>query len=100
MMKSQGHRSCWASMLLLPIILVSVGAAPSAVLAQVTFHACYVPEIGAIYLIQISPTMLDCLQTSHVPIQWNDMGPVGPPGTPGLKGDPGEQGIAGPQGPK
>lgn len=84
MIKSQGQQSRWASMLLLPIILVSVGTTPSAALAQVTFHACYVPEIGAIYTIKTSPTTPSCLEVDHVEIQWNDMGPVGPPGTPGL----------------
>ena len=41
-----------------------------------TFHACYVPTVGAMYLIKLSGLPLGCLSTAHVEISWTDSGGV------------------------
>ncbi len=42
--------------------------------AQETVHACYVPDVGAVYLTQARGLPSDCLSSSHVPISWTDGG--------------------------
>jgi len=53
-------------------------AAATAAAAQApqTFHACYVPEIGALYVIRLAGLPDQCLAASHVEITWSEGGPV------------------------
>lgn len=37
-----------------------------------TFFACYVPDVGAIYMIKISGLPANCLSVSHVEISWTE----------------------------
>ncbi len=59
-------------------LVMSVAAALSASQAAVeaqtpqTFHACYVPNVGAVYLIRISGLPSACLSASHVEISWTE----------------------------
>ena len=41
-----------------------------------TFHACYVPTVGAMYMIKLSGVPPACLSTAHVEISWTDSGGV------------------------
>lgn len=60
---------------------------------QTVYYACYVPDVGAIYMIKIAGTPSSCLSTNHVEITWNEEGPRG------LQGEQGDQGIQGALGP-
>lgn len=37
-----------------------------------TFHACYVPQVGAMYLIQLDGLPETCLSENHVEISWTE----------------------------
>lgn len=50
--------------------LVGAGSAG----AQATFTACYVPDVGAIYLIQRTGLPTACLAAEHQQISWNEGG--------------------------
>lgn len=48
----------------------------SASAQQQTFDACYVPEVGALYLINLSGLPTECLSTDHVQVNWTEGGGV------------------------
>lgn len=54
-------------------LLVAPGAWLSA--QGTTFNACYVPNVGAIYLIKIAGLPQNCLSGSHIEISWTDGSP-------------------------
>ncbi len=46
--------------------------APENVKAQTTvLFACYVPNVGAIYMIQLTGLPVNCLSPTHVEISWS-----------------------------
>jgi len=51
-------------------LLLALGTTLSA--QGATFNACYVPNVGAIYLIRIAGLPQNCLSSSHVEISWTD----------------------------
>lgn len=55
--------------LFLGLGLLPAGAAAQ---AQTTFSACYVPSVGAIYLIKVSGLPQACLSAQHQEITWSD----------------------------
>lgn len=83
----------------LVLVLGSLLARPAEVQESQTFRACYVPDVGAIYLIGIPGLPADCLSGSHVEVSWTEGG-EGPPGPQGEQGPPGPQGEQGPPGPQ
>ena len=58
-----------------PLLLASglMMARPAAAQSQ-TFYACYVPDVGAMYLIKIPGLPANCLSASHVEISWTEGG--------------------------
>lgn len=50
--------------------LLALFGLASAAAAQETFHACYVPDVGAVYMIKIQGLPQACLSTSHVEFSW------------------------------
>ncbi|MGH7615229.1 MAG: hypothetical protein ACREMW_14465 [Gemmatimonadales bacterium] len=81
--------------------LVAAIAGPAAAQAS-TYHACYVPAVGAMYVIKLAGLPAACLSASHVEISWAEQGPPGvqgPPGPAGPPGPPGAPGSVGPAGP-
>ena len=54
--------------------------APWSLAAQETteFQACYVPEVGAMYLINLPGLPTDCLSENHEPVSWRDGEGLGP----------------------
>jgi hypothetical protein len=91
-----------STMLLPQVTLAQQEAAANEAQEPVVFHACYVTEVGAIYLIGLPGLPVSCLSASHQEISWTEgegpPGPPGPEGPPGTQGPPGEQGLPGPQG--
>lgn len=61
-------------------ILASAGllavalAGPAGAQAPTTYTACYVPDVGAMYLIQLPGLPTECLSVSHLEISWTDGG--------------------------
>lgn len=49
-------------------------AAPAAAQDPQVFHACYVPDVGAVYMIKIAGLPEACLAESHVEVSWGDSG--------------------------
>ena len=47
---------------------------PQTTEAQQTFQACYVPDVGAMYLINLPSLPTACLSPSHVAISWSEGG--------------------------
>src|SRR2546425_1834994 len=41
-----------------------------------TFYACYVPSVGAMYMIKLAGLPTACLSTAHVQIDWTEGGAV------------------------
>ena len=66
---------------------------PQPVAAQVeepvVYHACRVPEVGAIYLIRLDGTPEECLSETHIEFSWSEAGTQGPAGEPGPAGEAG-----------
>jgi len=57
------------------LVVGTVSVRPVA--AQVnTFHACYVPTVGAMYMIKLTGLPPTCLSPSHTEIIWTDSGGV------------------------
>jgi hypothetical protein len=56
---------------LLPL-LGSLLAGPAQAQDPQTFYACYVPEVGAVYLIKIAGLPDNCLSGSHVEFSWSE----------------------------
>jgi hypothetical protein len=61
-------------LMLLGGTLAGLGATPVA--AQTTYEACYVPSVGAIYLIKLAGLPAACLAQSHVAFSWTEGGGV------------------------
>ena len=57
-------------------------------------NACYVPLVGAIYVVGTTNAPAKCAPT-HIPLTWNKDGPMGPAGPAGAQGDKGEKGDKG-----
>lgn len=57
-------------------VVPALALASTAVHAQAsqTFHACYVPSVGAIYLIKLTGLPDGCLASSHVAFSWSESG--------------------------
>jgi hypothetical protein len=51
-----------------------LGSAASAAAAQTPFEACYVPSVGALYLINLPGLPTACLAAEHVGVSWTDGG--------------------------
>ena len=51
-------------------------ARPAAAQAPTTYQACYVPSLGALYLIGLPGLPTACLSTTHVAISWTSGGGV------------------------
>ena len=77
-------------------VILGFGLSATPGFGQTTYQACYVPEIGAIYLIGLSGLPSTCLKASHTSIEWSDA----TVGEKGEKGDQGDTGSAGPPGPE
>jgi len=62
--------------LMWPLLLASgvMLTRPAAAQEPQTFHACYVPDVGAVYLIKITGLPTNCLSESHVEISWTEGG--------------------------
>lgn len=64
----------------LPVLAVAavlaLGLVPArpAQAQEQTFYACYVPDVGAIYLIKLEGLPGECLSTGHVEISWTEGG--------------------------
>lgn len=56
----------------LAILLPAAPPASAQAPAPVTFFACYVPSIGAMYMIKLDGLPSACLGASHVEITWTD----------------------------
>lgn len=56
--------------LLLAVISLTLVAQP--IDGQTTFDACYVPEVGALYLIGLPGLPTECLSSNHQPVSWSD----------------------------
>jgi hypothetical protein len=68
----QGHHpEGWRS-LGLAVITGLLLARPAAAQTPTTYQACYVPSVGALYLIGLPGLPTACLSASHVPISWTD----------------------------
>ena len=84
-MKRLGHlhlnaRSATRRTRLLALIATVGWVMPAASAAQeaTEFYACYVPEVGAMYLINLPGLPADCLSENHEPISWRDGGDLAP----------------------
>lgn len=60
-----------------------LGATPAA--SQQAFRACYVPQVGAMYLLDLPGLPTECLSTEHEQISWTEGEPVGPVGSDDLE---------------
>ncbi len=54
--------------------LFALGLAPAGARAQQTFQACYVPAVGAMYLIGLPGLPTACLSANHQMISWTEGG--------------------------
>jgi hypothetical protein len=56
------------------LVLLALGPAllPAGASAQQKFDACYVPAVGALYLINLAGLPTECLSQDHVPISWSE----------------------------
>ncbi|UCG88298.1 MAG: hypothetical protein JSW71_07070 [Gemmatimonadota bacterium] len=68
--------SRWLSVLASAMLLVVALAGRANAQAPTTFHACYVPDVGAMYLIQLPGLPTECLSGTHVQITWTEGGDV------------------------
>ena len=50
------------------VAALALAGVPGRAQAQQTFNACYVPSVGAIYLIGLTGLPTACLATSHVQV--------------------------------
>lgn len=76
------------SRLLVAAVLGAAGLAlPLHAQAPVTFNACYVPQVGAMYLINLPGLPSACLSSSHTPIAWTEGMADGAVTTPRLADD-------------
>jgi len=55
-------------------LLSAITAAPMSAQERQTFRACYVPEVGAMYMIGFSGLPMECLSSEHVEIGWSEGG--------------------------
>lgn len=67
------------------VALAALVSMPAGADAQ-TFDACYVPEVGAIYLINQTGLPTQCLASSHVPVSWSEGGLISITAGDGLTG--------------
>ena len=72
----------------LPVVLgfvaVTLLSTPSVAQAQeVVLTACYVPEVGVVYMIKAEGLPEACTEETHVEFSWNMEGPAGPQGPAG-----------------
>jgi hypothetical protein len=58
-------------------VLVTLLASTDVALAQETFRACRVPEVGVIYMIGVGDAPAACLDPGHVEFGWIEGGPLG-----------------------
>lgn len=54
-----------------------LAAGPAAAQSPTTFDACYVPEVGVLYLIGLPGLPVECLDAAHVPVSWSHGGGEG-----------------------
>lgn len=67
------------------VALAALVSMPAGADAQ-TFDACYVPEVGAIYLINQTGLPTQCLASNHVPVSWSEGGLISITAGDGLTG--------------
>ncbi|UCG89515.1 MAG: hypothetical protein JSW71_07065 [Gemmatimonadota bacterium] len=60
--------------ILMAALAVGLGAAQAQAQGPQTFFVCYVPDVGAMYLIQLPGLPTECLSVSHVEISWTEGG--------------------------
>ncbi|UCC71384.1 MAG: hypothetical protein JSV86_13430 [Gemmatimonadota bacterium] len=65
----------------LPVLAVAVvltlglvPARPAEAQDGQTFYACYVPDVGAVYMIKLDGVPAECLSAAHVEISWTEGG--------------------------
>lgn len=84
------QKSC-LPMLVIAVVLFTVLPRPGSAQSggdSTEFQACYVPDVGALYLINLPGLPTECLDPSHEPIAWTDGGGVTDHGAlSGLTGD-------------
>jgi hypothetical protein len=68
-----------------PLLVVAL-VAPAAAQTPTTYQACYVPSVGALYLIGLLGTPTACLSASHVLISWSASGTASGPASGDLSG--------------
>jgi len=56
------------------VAALALAGVPGRAQAQQTFNACYVPSVGAIYLIKLAGLPSACLAVSHVAVSWTEGG--------------------------
>lgn len=61
----------------LALFALALLAVPAAAQDPQVFHACYVPDVGAVYMIKIAGLPEACLAESHVEVSWSDGGAPG-----------------------
>lgn len=59
--------------------LLGLAALPAPGEAQQTFRACYVPQVGAMYLLDLPGLPTECLSEEHEVIEWTEGGGAGGP---------------------
>ena len=64
-----------ATVCLTALTLLALGPSPAG--GQQSFRACYVPAVGAIYMIGLSGLPSECLSGEHEEITWTEGGAVG-----------------------
>jgi hypothetical protein len=52
--------------------LAALGSPPDAAAQQQTFRACYVPQVGAMYLLGLPGLPSECLSNEHEEISWTE----------------------------
>lgn len=57
---------------LLGMLAAGLVAVPVQAQTTQTFYACYVPEVGAMYMIRLSGLPNECLSTNHQEISWTE----------------------------
>lgn len=72
--------------LMLMALFISLPEIAAAQTEPVVLHACYVPEVGAVYRIKAEGLPDACFEETHVEFAWNLQGPPGPEGPQGPAG--------------
>src|SRR5437899_10838936 len=77
------------------VAALALAGVPGRAQAQQTFNACYVPSVGAIYLIKLAGLPSACLAVGHVAGSWTEGG--APPDASVTAATPAHAAVAAPQ---